>query len=77
MGVAVQPLESAPAVVESCGSPGEVASDPFLGHRFWFGKERYSNVAEYTQFENLPNYAAARPGTTAQQAHTAAALHSC
>ena len=34
---------------EMCGSAGEVAADPFVGNHLYFGKERYSQVASYSQ----------------------------
>ena len=52
VGVGLEPAQSLPTT-EICGSAGEVAAEPELGNHFYFGKERYSQLAEYTQQEML------------------------
>jgi cullin-associated NEDD8-dissociated protein 1 len=55
VGVSVSAAAGVPGE-EMCGSPGESANDPTLGQRFYFGKERYSQVGAYTQQEVLKNF---------------------
>ena len=58
-----------------CGSPGEVANDPTLGQRFYFGKERYNSDGARTQQYQLNNYRG-NPPTQKQAIHTSIALYS-
>ena len=74
VGVTAEPSSASVPTVEMCGSAGEIASDPFVGHHFFFGKERVGDVFKFTQFENLPNFRAAN-SFGAQQVHTMAALY--
>ena len=74
VGVAVSPAEGV-AGVEMCGSPGEVANDPTLGQRFYFGKERYNSDGARTQQYQLNNYRG-NPPTQKQAIHTSIALYS-
>ena len=74
IGVTAEAAPASLATVEVCGSPGEIAADPFVGHHFFFGKERLGDVPKYTQFENLPNFRAVN-SFGAQQVHTMTALY--
>lgn len=55
LGLTLEPEQIAVATEEVCGSPGEVAQDPFVGAPFYFGKTRYRQVAVYSQLEVLQN----------------------
>lgn len=76
VGVTTSPLSSsgAPPAVETCGSHGEVASDPALGNMFHFGSDRFSLVAAYTKMEML-DVGRRDDGNQKQQIHTMIALH--
>lgn len=55
VGITVSPNQDQ-GWIEMCGSPGEVANNPTLGNRWWFGKEKRNNVGAYNQQELLQNF---------------------
>ena len=72
--MAVGPKQG-PGVVEVCGSPGEVANDPTLGHQFFVGIDRYGKSETDNFMDDLKNYQRLRPGNRKQMIRTAIALH--
>ena len=58
-----------------CGSPGEVANDPLMGNLYYFGKQRYKQVASYGQQEMLKPYRLRQNAIQKQMIHTMLALH--
>ena len=74
LGLSVTPRAGV-AGVETCGSPGEVASDPSLGNVYYWGKQRYKQVAPYALQEVLSPYRLRDNGIMKQMVHTMLALH--
>ena len=56
------------------GSPGEVANDPTLGNRWWFGKEKWSNIGAYNQQELLENFRSDKASNQKQKVFNAITL---
>ena len=73
MNVDFAPAHGVPDV-ESCGSPGEVANNPQHGQIFYFGKERYKNVAVYSQQEVLHPFRQQQGGNQKQTVWSTIAL---
>ena len=73
IGIEVTQADTQPGV-EICGSPGEVANDPTHGQRMYFGKERFGQVAPYTQQEVLKNFRPHEQSSRRQIVHTMTAL---
>ena len=76
MGVMIDHDTTGPASFEACGSPGEIASDPKLDARFYYGSMRFTLPAELTEQEVLSNYRLkSGDSSTIFAAYTMAALY--